>query len=275
MRTSGIAFAIIVAACTQAYATPTITISGQIDGSDAVEIDPSSATWTHTQWGSPANVVANGLAWDTVGHPTIALSGPLLPPDLANYLVTTTVVSGRDVAVARPESGHVLLQFADTPNGPDNYQVQVSFTPKPVTGPSPDATLHIGGNIDGSDVVRITASGAIWLHGQWGTPTGAFLDGMAWDTVAQPTIANSGATAFLPIGVDFSTAVLTENSGRDVSSYEAFSDHIDVVFADNQLGAGFADVTLHFGSAPEPATSALLVVASLGTMLRRRRAIKN
>ena len=49
-----------------------------------------------------------------------------------------------------------------------------------------------------------------------------------WDTVNQPTLPDSGATAFLPAGVNLSSVVFSKNAGRDTATYQLFPDHIDV-----------------------------------------------
>ena len=112
-------------------------------------------------------------------------------------MITSSVrtFSGRDVANAQIENGHLFIDFADTPNGADNYSIQVSFTPKPPPVVSPSATLHISANVDGSDVLHITNSSATWSHGFWGDPTNVTLNGTPWDTVNNPTLPNSGSTS--------------------------------------------------------------------------------
>ena len=166
-------------------------------------------------------------------------------------------------------SHQVLIHFDDTPNGADNYQVQVGFTPKPAPIISPAATLHIVATIDGSDVLQISNSGATWIHKYWNNPSNVSLNGIAWDTVDDPTLPNSGATAFLPADVDLSTVVFTKSAGRDTATYEVFPNYIDVFFADNPVGSDVYDVTLNFGSVPEP-SSLLFCSAGIIFVIRGR-----
>jgi hypothetical protein len=252
-----------------AVAAPIITFSGSVDGSGTLTVNSNSVSWSNLYFQTPTSVLINGTSWDPLAQPTLPLAGPLIPSDLSDYFVTTTVTSGRDLAVAEIVSNQVLIHFDDTPNGADNYQVQVGFTPKPPPIISPVATLHIVATIDGSDVLQISNSGATWIHKYWNNPSNVSLNGNAWDTVSDPTLPNSGATAFLPTDVDLSTVVFTKNAGRDTATYEVFPNYIDVFFADNPVGGDAYDVTLNFGSVPEP-SSLVLCAASLMLVARGR-----
>ena len=253
----------------RADAVQTFTFSGSVDGSGTLTVNPTSVNWTNLYWGTPTAVVVNGTAWNPSAQPTLALAGPLVPADLSNYFVTTTLNTGRDLAIAEIASNKLLIHFADTPDGPGNYNLSVTLTPKPAPVSSPSASIHVNAYIDGSDTLRITHTGATWIHTQWGNPSGVSLNSIPWDTVSNPLLPNSGPTAFLPAGVDLSTLQFTKNSGQDTATYEIFSDHVDVYFADNPIGGGIYDVTLNFGSVPEPATLSLLGIGTL-LMMRRR-----
>jgi hypothetical protein len=126
---------------------------------------------------------------------------------------------------------------ADTQGGADNYSIAVSFDPKSAPVLSTPATLHITGNIDGSDLLRISRTGATWIHNYFDAPSNVTINGMPWDTVNNPTLPNSGATTFLPPGVDLSTVAFTKDAGRDAATYQLFPDHIDVYFADDPVDA--------------------------------------
>ena len=232
---------------TAGAAPQTLTISGAVDGSGVMQVNPTSVSWTNTFGVTPTSMLVNGQSWNPSADPSASMTGHLVPNDLTNYQVHTQVVSGRDIANAQIVNNQLMVFFADTPNGQDNYQIQVSFTPKPQPIASAPATIHIVATIDGSDVLHITNTTAIWTHGSWGSPKNVSLNGIAWDTVTQPTLPNSGATTFLPAGVDLSTVQLTKNSGRDTATYQIFSNSLDVYFGDNQLGVSTYDVTLTFG----------------------------
>jgi hypothetical protein len=229
-------------------AAPTLTISGEVDGSAVMQVNPTSVSWTNTFGATPTSMLVNGQPWNPSSDPSASMTGPLVPNDLSNYQVNTQVISGRDIANAQIVNNQLTVFFADTPNGKDNYQIKVFFTPKPQPVASTPTTIHIVGKIDGSDVLQITNTGAIWTHAFWGSPTNVSLNGIAWDTVNQPTLPNSGATTFLPAGVDLSTVQFTKNSGRDTATYQLFSNSLDVYFGDDQLGASTYDVTLTFVS---------------------------
>jgi hypothetical protein len=261
-----------------AQATPTITVSGSVDGSGVMEVDANSVSWTNVSFGTPTELLVNGNHWNPSTDPTLGIGGaPLVPSDLNDYFVSTDVLSGRDVANAQIEKGHLFIDFADTPNGADNYSIQVSFIPKPPPIVSPAATLHVSATVDGSDVLHITNTSATWSHGFWGQPTNVTLNATPWDTVNNPTLPNAGSTMFLPPGVDLSTVRFSENAGRDTATYQLFPDHIDVYFADTPVGASNYDVTLQFGSVPEPdglwlsvLGAGALVIAPAREALRRR-----
>jgi len=209
-------------------------------------VNPTSVSWTNTFGVTPTSMLVNGQPWNPSANPSASMTGPLVPNDLSNYLVHTQVVSGRDIANAQIVNNQLTVFFADTPNGQDNYQIQVSFTSKPRPIASTPATIHIVGTIDGSDVLQITNTGATWTHGFWGAPKNVSLNGIAWDTVTQPTLPNSGGTAFLPAGVDLSTVQFTKNSGRDTATYQLLPNSLNVYFGDSQLGSSTYDVTLTF-----------------------------
>jgi hypothetical protein len=116
-------------------------------------------------------------------------------------------------------------------------------------------------------MVQISNTGATWTHRFWSNPANVTMNGIPWDTVNEPTLPNSGATTFLPAGVDLSTVQFTKNEGRDTATYEVFPNYIDVFFADNPDGASTYDVTLTFGSVPEPPTL-LLYLAPLFLLIR-------
>jgi hypothetical protein len=237
-----LALTILLALFRTASATPIITFSGSVDGSGTLTVNSNSVSWSNLYFQTPSSVLINGNAWDPASQPTLSLTGPLIPSDLSDYFASTTVTSGRDLAVAEIVSNQVQIHFADTPNGADNYQLQVGFTPKPAPTVTPAATLHIVADIDGSDVLQISNSSATWIHKFWSSPTNVSLNGNAWNTVSNPTLPNSGPTAFLPAGVDLSTVSFTKNAGRDTATYEVFQNYIDVFFADNPVGADTYDV---------------------------------
>jgi hypothetical protein len=249
---------------------PSFTVSGSIDGSGVMPVNPDSVSWDNLYFQTPTALNVNGTAWDPATNPSMDISGPLVPSDPQDYFVSTDQISGRGIANAQIVNDQVMVFYADTPNGSDNYQIQVSFTPKPPPVPSPSATIQISGMIDGTDVVQITNAGATWIHEDRNAPTDVTLNGIPWDTVDDPTLPNSGATTFLPAGVDLSTVQFTKDEGRDTATYQLFSNSIDVYFGDNPSGSSQYSATLAFGSVPEPAEGVIiLAVGAVGLMPRR------
>ena len=115
------------------------------------------------------------------------------------------------------EAGQLRIYIDDTNVGADNYSAEVAFTPRPPATPSPFAALHI----DGSDL-RLTNASATWIHKAWSPATNVQLNGITFDTVSNPVLPNSGATTFLPPGVDLSTV---SRSIREAPSSLAAAEH--------------------------------------------------
>jgi hypothetical protein len=255
----------------------TIDFSGRIDGGDSIHVTPALAVWTHTQFSPPGTVLFDGLAWQPQVQSSLSAQGtPFIPSDLTDYRVNVVKTAGRDQVAAEISGNDVIVHIDDTPNGDDQYAFQVVLTPQTHKVPTAQTLLHVQGTIDGSDRVVIRDTGATLQHFFWDLPTFT-LNGVPWNAAAQSTMPNSGATQFLPNAVDFSTATFVKNSGRDLASFEVFDDRVELIFADNPLGAGNYDVTLSFSSpVPEPTSLALAVAGCLGSVglcrYRRRRA---
>jgi len=58
---------------------------------------------------------------------------------------------------------------------------------------------------------------------------------------------NVGTNAFLPSGVDFSTARIVNRNGRDVGTMWAEAEALWIQFADNPNGADVYELELSFG----------------------------
>jgi hypothetical protein len=190
---------VVVAGCSLALAaTPTLSVSGSIDASNVMHINTGSVSWTHNTGVGPTALTVNGTPWNPTAQPTLNLPPPLIPSPLSGYFVHTSVSSGASWPTRRSPAAK-SCSFSTTPtNGADNYSAVVSFTAKPPPTLTPSATLHITGSIDGSDTLRITNASATWIHNAWDPPSNVMLNGMAWNTVSNPTLPNSGATTFLP-----------------------------------------------------------------------------
>jgi hypothetical protein len=99
------------------------------------------------------------------------------------------------------------------------------------------ALLVFDGPIDGSDRVVITAKEARWENVFWGTwRETVTLNGVPWTPRKDPVLPNSGATRFLPPGVDLTRARLVERSGRDHASIEVEGGRLVLRFVDSPNG---------------------------------------
>ena len=107
--------------------------------------------------------------------------------------------------------------------------------------------MKIAAQIDGSDLLRITARKAIWEHRAWSAPAAVSLNGIPWDVVQTNVLVNAGTNVFLPSGIDFSTAKIVTRKGRDVGTMWADDDALWVSFADNPNGADIYELELSFG----------------------------
>jgi hypothetical protein len=167
----------VVVPCANAFATPILSVSGPIDGSGVMHVDPAGVSWNNLYYNTPTALVVDGTAWNPSAQPSLNLPGPLLPDDLSSYFVNTKVISGREIANAQIINNQLQIFYADTSLGSDDYSIQVSFTPKPPPAPSPSGTLHIVGMIDGTDTLEIRPSGLTWTHGFWAEPSGVTVNG--------------------------------------------------------------------------------------------------
>jgi concanavalin A-like lectin/glucanase superfamily protein len=99
------------------------------------------------------------------------------------------------------------------------------------------ALLVFDGPIDGSDRVVITQKEARWENVFWGTwRETVTLNGVPWKPRENPVLPNSGATRFLPPGVDLTKARLVERSGRDHASIEVEGGRLVLRFVDSPNG---------------------------------------
>lgn len=109
----------------------------------------------------------------------------------------------------------------------------------PITRPSEDRLVRLtfSGRIDGSERIVIGAEEARWENVYWGTSkTTVRLGGVSWTPRENPVLLNRGATAYLSVPVDFSTARLVKTNGRDVVTLSAGPTSVTVRIADNPNG---------------------------------------
>jgi hypothetical protein len=232
---------------------------GMIDGSDRITIRRQGALWEHVNWGWPAGVVTvNGSQWNPSEKNFITTTGAVmfLPQQYSLLSPRLELVAGRDVVALERTSDALMVYLDDTPPGAAPYEFKIHFPrgkPEPATvRRSTPATLKITALIDGSDLLKITASEATWMHRAWAYPEAVRLNDIPWNVRQTNLLANIGTNRFLPSGVNFSTAKIVERKGRDLATMWADNDAIWVNFADNPNGADDYELDISFGRQTRP-----------------------
>lgn len=233
-----------------------LTFRGAIDGSDQITITKAGATWRHGHWDLPPQpVTLNGISWDPKEHQTLKNAGKtrFLPRPVDFRSARLNRIQGRDtVALATSREG-VVIHLSDTPDGASTYEFQVIFRPRDPkigerkTRETPRATLRVVAVIDGSDELHIDARGARWVHRHWDWPGEVRLNQVTWDPKKSPTLKNEGETRFLDSPVDFATARMTMQDGRDTAVLERTDGGLVIYFADSPLGRSSYDLMIRFG----------------------------
>jgi hypothetical protein len=161
------------------------------------------------------------------------------------------VIEGRDLITLERTNDALIVYIDDTPSGAAPYEFKIHFHPATATPahlfPSPAATLKITGQIDGSDRLKITAQEAVWTHMAYSFPNAVELNGIPWDVSQTNVLLNAGTNAFLPPGIDLSTAKIVGRKGRDVATLWADDDALWVSFADNPNGWDTYELDISFG----------------------------
>jgi hypothetical protein len=226
---------------------------GNIDGSDRITINGAGAVWEHVNWSWPVSPISiNGISWNSRQQNVFASPGntKLLPPQVQFRSAKVEVVQGRDIVACEKSDDGLVIYIDDTPSGAATYEFNVRLsTIAPAVIPKPNAEsahLKISATIDGSDRLVINSAGAEWEHKFYGWPTNVVLNGVNWSLAKSPKLANQGATQFLPVNVDFSTARVVSRHGRDLVAVESLPDAIIVYFGDNPNGSADYDVDIAF-----------------------------
>jgi hypothetical protein len=150
------------------------------------------------------------------------------------------------MVVLEREPEAITIHIDDTPVGAAVYRFEIVFQ-----AVRPSVELRISARIDGSDEVRISNSGAEWVHRCWGWPQGQVrVNGVLWLPQAEDFLPNSGGTRFLPADVDFATAEVVSKVGRDLVALEKRSEGVSVHFADNPNGSDLYEIVLRIRRAP-------------------------
>lgn len=227
---------------------------GEIDGSDRIVITRKGAFWEHVNWSWPPGIVTvNGSKWN---------------PSTKNYLTTTGAVSflsnkyslteagmeviqGRDVIALEQTSDALMVYLDDTPSGGSPYEFKIRFQPADLKSPtlhkSAVARLKIEAQIDGSDLLKITAGEATWMHRSFSSPRVVKLNDISWNVRRANVLMNTGTNTFLPTGVDFATARIIHRAGRDLATMWADQNAVWINFADNPNGSDAYELEIGFG----------------------------
>ena len=103
-----------------------------IDGSDLLKITKDAATWTHREWGAPAVVKLNDLSWHLGQTNVWSNTGTnrFLPNgvDLSSAKIVRR--QGRDLVTMWADRDAIWINFADNPDGTDDYELELSFANK-------------------------------------------------------------------------------------------------------------------------------------------------
>jgi hypothetical protein len=78
-------------------------------------------------------------------------------------------------------------------------------------------------------------------------PDSVTLNGIPWDLSRTNVLANLGTNAFLPAGIDLTTAKIIGRKGRDVATLWADASAVWVTFADNPNGWDDYELEISFG----------------------------
>ena len=225
---------------------------GMVDGSDQIVITRQGALWQHVNWGWPDGAVTvNDTRWNPSEKNFLTTTGAVAFLSEAYSLTAVSLekIEGRDVVALERINDALIVYLDDTPPGPSTYEFKIHFPlgkPKPVR-PSPAATLKIAAQIDGSDLLKITAREASWTHRFWACPSLVTLNDITWNVGRTNVLVNAETNRFLPAGVDFSSAKIVKRTGRDLVTLWADDDAIWVNFADNPNGADDYELEISFG----------------------------
>ncbi len=227
---------------------------GMVDGSDRIIIRRQGALWEHRNWAWPRGAVTvNGAQWNPseINYMTTTGAVPFLPEKYDLLSPRLELITNRDVVTLERTNDALIIYLDDTPPGAALNEFKIHFPlvssqPKPEQA-SPEATLKIAAVIDGSDLLKITATEATWKHRAWGKPRWVTLNDVSWNLWQTNVLSNTGTNRFLPEGVDFSTAKIVKRQGRDLATMWSDDGALWINFADNPNGADAYELDISFG----------------------------
>jgi hypothetical protein len=109
--------------------TGTLKISAVIDGSDLLKITRREATWTHRFWTPPDRIQLNDVVWDLRQTNVLSNTGTnrFLPAGVDFSSAKIIGRKGRDLVTMWADPDALWVNFADNPNGADEYELEISF----------------------------------------------------------------------------------------------------------------------------------------------------
>lgn len=100
--------------------------------------------------------------------------------------------------------------------------------------------------IDGNDVLRLSKSGATWVHKTWSWPTDIRINGSPWDPQRVSAFPPGPSGRLLRDGLDFSWAVIHVLRGRGSVRCGLEGDDLVITFDDPAPGADLYEVLIEF-----------------------------
>jgi hypothetical protein len=220
-----------------------LDIKANIDGSDILHLTQSGAKWEHRGYQWPTDVSVNKISWDPSSQPELTKTG-LENADFSTAKVVGRM--GRDIIAVETHTNGLDIAFDDGPAGADAYEVKIAMDRKDAasaaTAPTGDPIyLDVAADIDGSDVMVISADGARWYHRAARWATNVKVNDKLWDVQSTELVRDLGLA-----GADLNSASVAERSGRGVIVMEKSVDAVTIYFADGLRGAGHFHVKLRF-----------------------------
>lgn len=109
--------------------TYSLHIVADIDGSDRMSVSPREIFWVHRHWDWPNLVKINDIEWSPRLSPTLGerAKDDLIAVPVDFSTARMEVRQGRDTAVLEKFDDHLLIHFADSPNGRATYDLTITF----------------------------------------------------------------------------------------------------------------------------------------------------
>ncbi len=116
-------------ATVRASVKATLKIAARLDGSELFKITAQQAEWTHRTYSDPHEVRLNDVVWN-LGETNVLMNtgtNQFLPSDIDFSTARIVQRKGRDLATMWADADAVWINFADNPNGSDEYELELSF----------------------------------------------------------------------------------------------------------------------------------------------------